>query len=994
MRHVFGTSGRRWTTAMLAAALCSGGVAFGDASPKVIDAVNQTLNLVDSEVVTIGAVGGDAFTMEIQLNGEWVTLDLFKWSVRADNYQVLVQQPTGELVPVEPGPVNTYRGAVQEVPGSVVSASVDADGVYARIWINDIDQYWMEPIAGRVAGAQAGDHALYHNDDIISPEGACATVGDAKKIEATGGPASDGGLCVAELACDADFEYFQDYGSVAAVENRINAVVNGANVQYENQTGLTHVITAIIVRDSEPDPYTSFNSGTLLTQFRNEWFNNQGAIQRDVAHLFTGKDLNGGTIGQAWEIGSICSNSTSYCHAQSDCCGSFGCATDLTAHELGHLWNAVHCSCPGNTMNPFITCANNFSGGTINSIVAYAATRPCLDCDGGGGPCGPGAGPCDQPNGTPGCDDVECCELICGQDPFCCETEWDQICADAAIEQCGPPPGPCGPGAGPCDQPNGTPGCDDVDCCNLICGQDPFCCDVEWDQICADAAIEQCGGPKGPCGPGAGPCDQANGTPGCDDVDCCNLICGQDPFCCDTEWDQICANAAIEQCGGGGGCLDCQPGDLIENEACGADTNGGCNSTPPAFTNAACGDTWCGTGWADGGTRDTDWYLVTISGGTLSGTLTSEFPAVVFVVDGIGACAPVVVGTTGESANCSTGTASADLSAGDYVIFVAPQNFDGTPCGTANDYRVTITCESGPGDPCNPDAGPCDQPNGSPGCNDIACCELICGQDPFCCDVEWDQICADAAIEQCGGPQDPCNPDAGPCDQPNGTPGCNDIACCELICGQDPFCCDVEWDQICADAANEQCFGGPTGPPNDLCEDRISIGDGATAYSTIDAETDGVAHSVCQFDGQTYEDIWYNYTATCTGTLTVSTCNNADYDTDLVVYSGCNTCPPGDAELLGCNDDAEGCAGFTSEVSVDVVAGNCYKIRVGGWNPGDEGNGTLTITCEPTGCPCVWDLDGDCDVDPGDLATLLSQWGAPYGPGDLAALLAEWGCEG
>ena len=39
------------------------------------------------------------------------------------------------------------------------------------------------------------------------------------------------------------------------------------------------------------------------------------------------------------------------------------------------------------------------------------------------------------------------------------------------------------------------------------------------------------------------------------------------------------------------------------------------------------------------------------------------------------------------------------------------------------------------------------------------------------------------------------------------------------------------------------------------------------------------------------------------------------------------------------------CAGFTSRVIVPVVAGNCYTIRVGGWNTGDEGTGTLTVAC-------------------------------------------------
>ncbi|MCA9291352.1 MAG: hypothetical protein KDA25_09495 [Phycisphaerales bacterium] len=628
-------------------------------------------------------------------------------------------------------------------------------------------------------------------------------------------------------------------------------------------------------------------------------------------------------------------------------------------------------------------------------LPAFVAARAAV-CQAGGDPCGPGSGPCDQPNGTPGCDDVACCQLICGQDPFCCDTEWDQICANAAIEQC-VEPSVCGPGAGPCDIPNGSPGCDDVACCEAVCAVDPFCCDTEWDQICANEAAEICA-VQGPCGPGAGPFDVPNGSPGCDDVECCETVCAVDPFCCETEWDQICANEAIDLCGGPPTTC-CDGSELAEGEACGADTNGGCNSTPVAFVEAACGDTYCGTAWADAGTRDTDWYRVTLTnGGTLSGTLQSEFDGVVFIVDGIAACAPVVIGETGASVNCTPGTASAVVGPGQYVVFVATNAFEGYPCDSGNnDYRLAISCDKDPGDACNPNAGPCDVPNGTPGCDDIACCELICSQDPFCCDTEWDQICANAALEQCVEPT-VCGPGAGPCDVPNGTPGCDDVDCCELICFADPFCCETEWDQICADAAIAQC-GGPVGPINDDCADRIAIFDGGTPYSTIDATTDGNVHAACQFDGQTYHDVWYNYTATCNGPLTISTCNAADYDTDLAVYATCDAadCPPGDADLIACNDDFSGCSGFTSEVTIDAVCGACYKIRVGGWNDGDQGTGTLTITCNGDcgpKCPCVWDLDGDCDVDPSDLANLLASWGAPYGPADLAALLAEWGCSG
>ncbi len=138
----------------------------------------------------------------------------------------------------------------------------------------------------------------------------------------------------------------------------------------------------------------------------------------------------------------------------------------------------------------------------------------------------------------------------------------------------------------------------------------------------------------------------------------------------------------------------CQPGDIIEAEECGSDTNGGCSSTPNPFTDVIfCGDTRCGTAWADGGTRDVDWYIVEWTGGGLTATLESDFTGVVFLVDGIKACAPVVVGTPGASAPGVPGVAEAELPAGTYAVFVATDVFEGFPCDSEqNQYRVTLAC--------------------------------------------------------------------------------------------------------------------------------------------------------------------------------------------------------------------------------------------------------------------------------------------------------------
>ncbi len=90
--------------------------------------------------------------------------------------------------------------------------------------------------------------------------------------------------------------------------------------------------------------------------------------------------------------------------------------------------------------------------------------------------------------------------------------------------------GPCG-SAGDCCTAHATPGCEDEDCCNLVCGCDSFCCDVEWDINCAEDNIF---------------------VPGCSAADLCD-ICGSAPLtggCC---LSQGCAILSAADCSTQGG---------------------------------------------------------------------------------------------------------------------------------------------------------------------------------------------------------------------------------------------------------------------------------------------------------------------------------------------------------------------------------------------------------------------------------------------------------
>ena len=134
--------------------------------------------------------------------------------------------------------------------------------------------------------------------------------------------------------------------------------------------------------------------------------------------------------------------------------------------------------------------------------------------------------------------------------------------------------------------------------------------------------------------------------------------------------------------------------------------------------------------------------------------------------------------------------------------------------------------------------------------------------------------------------------------------------------------------------------GGP--PTNDDCMNAIPLMDGDTPFSTLGATTDGPI-------GTNQNDIWYIYTATCTGNVTISTCDQADYDTDLLILTELSTCATQTA--LAINDDGAGCTGFTSILTAPVVAGSSYLVSVGGFNATSMGTGILSVSCEVPPAP-------------------------------------------
>lgn len=153
----------------------------------------------------------------------------------------------------------------------------------------------------------------------------------------------------------------------------------------------------------------------------------------------------------------------------------------------------------------------------------------------------------------------------------------------------------------------------------------------------------------------------------------------------------------------------------------------------------------------------------------------------------------------------------------------------------------------------------------------------------------------------------------------------------------------------------------PGSPVNDACDRSMlpplpAIVNGTYNFDTRCATTDGSPTSDCSVrqDNQIWNDLWYNYTASCTGTLLVSTCGTVDFDTRIAIYDAADPC--NSVSPRACSDDATVCSGGSTQVFLPVQVGEHLRIRLGGYKDmntvgaGLTGEGMFTVSCETT-CP-------------------------------------------
>ncbi|MDA0802443.1 MAG: hypothetical protein O2819_01610 [Planctomycetota bacterium] len=424
-----------------------------------------------------------------------------------------------------------------------------------------------------------------------------------------------------------------------------------------------------------------------------------------------------------------------------------------------------------------------------------------------------------SPRNEPGCDDIACCNVVCGVDPTCCNESWDASCVQTALVYCKPFPQWECPCFGSPFEIHDNPGSNDESCCSVVCQVDPGCCIDSWDEGCVSKARDLCCGPIG-CGSGCNEdCFTDHESPYCNDPYCCEAVCQSDPYCCSSGWDGFCADLAAERCTGCGS-------DSTETGCFVARSSRGC-SIPECCKVVCEQDIFC---------CQTAWDSTCVDLALADSDCADERPEC--GDDGLGDPCVVHLDVGCSDEDCCDAVCGKDM-------FCCEVSWDAT-CVSLALASDDCPCAKEPGDPC---AGPCCESHAGPSCDNEECADAVCASDSYCCEVEWDQFCASAARTLCyedngGACPFTCGvPGTGNCCIAHIDPACDDASCCEEVCAKDPYCCVQSWDQTCVDQAARNC--------GDLCATQglycgsPSAGDCASVHGTPYCNDKGCCSLVC-----------------------------------------------------------------------------------------------------------------------------------------------------
>lgn len=270
---------------------------------------------------------------------------------------------------LEATPLLAFRGHRRDAPEYPVSVLVSPEHFAARI-AGDEGTYRVIPRLGTSDdGSTRVVTQVYLEEEreqvfasaAIKPR--CGTAEPEVGLDLDEPSLARTGSCwQLEIRAHGDYEYYawhtgKDYNLavfyIAVVLHEASAPYASINLDLKVPEGGIVILTSPGHSLYYPK---SWNAELLLIETRKFWNFFLSGYNRDLALLFTGKDLAGNTVGMAY-VGSVC-NAPGYSYGVVQ---SHPSAVEITAHEIGHALGASHSDTHGGgIMNSWINGSTHF----------------------------------------------------------------------------------------------------------------------------------------------------------------------------------------------------------------------------------------------------------------------------------------------------------------------------------------------------------------------------------------------------------------------------------------------------------------------------------------------------------------------------------------------------------------------------------------------------------------------------------------------------------
>jgi len=295
------------------------------------------------------------------------------------------------------------RGSLDGAPGSWVRLTEFKGALEGAIWdgqdLYTVTRYELiAPYLTTPIDAAPGQTVVYRLSDShdILPRDFCALGDDLGVAKASNGleqyetvvRSLAGSVITPELTsqveisliADSDFQNAEAGDPTAGMLTRLN-IVEGI---FSEQVGLLVLATDVRLIPASADPFKATKGSALLEQLGTYRKATPEVRARGLAHLVTGKDLDGTTAGIAY-VRTVCDVETGVSISSR----SFGTTISalVMAHELGHNFGAEHDGEPGTScasvtggfiMAPSVSGYSTFSQCSIDRMQSALASASCV----------------------------------------------------------------------------------------------------------------------------------------------------------------------------------------------------------------------------------------------------------------------------------------------------------------------------------------------------------------------------------------------------------------------------------------------------------------------------------------------------------------------------------------------------------------------------------------------------------------------------------------